>query len=310
MLCGGALILTSTTIRASVTRDREGPREEPQGRGCTARGLARDSPHEIAVSRPSFVPEGARAWWPFVIGTSGARRPPAWNAHLLLWWGILEALLRIQPRKPREYWRGLSKEAFMHLDEVGKDHPSHLFMEQLVRQGQSVLDVGCGPGVNYALLASRGLASSYVGVDASEKAIEVAQTLHPAGDFRVGSADRLVHQFGERSFDVVAVRHVLEHLPDFQTSMQQAIDVSRHLAVFVFFLTPRVLPFNVRKVNLRYGAPPFLYVYSRPAIDRFLARSGLDFAWHYSIGASGRAGWFAGELNSALVVSRPEPPRR
>ena len=193
--------------------------------------------------------------------------------------------------------------AFMHEGEVGTEHPSRLFAAQLVGARESVLDVGCGPGVNYEVIASLGRAAAYVGVDTESRAIEIARARYPTGDFRVHDAEKLVREFGERSFDLVVVRHVLEHLPDWETVMTEAIEVSRRLAVFVFFLTPRALPFGVRKVNLRYRGSQFFNVCSRPQIDRLLAGGGGSFTWHYGIGTS-RAGWFAGEVNSVLVVSR------
>lgn len=116
----------------------------------------------------------------------------------------------------------------------------------------------------------------------------------------------LVSEFGRNRFDVVLVRHVLEHLPDFEPAMNEAISVSRRLALFVFFLTPRSLPLGVRKVDLRFNWPVFYtYVYSRRAIDRFLIRCGLHWRWYDNLGIS-RAGWFADEVNSALVVSRDQ----
>jgi hypothetical protein len=73
--------------------------------------------------------------------------------------------------------------------------------------------------------------------------------------------------------------------------------------VFVFFLTPRSLPLSVRKLDLGINRPQFFaYVYSRSAIERFLRRRGLEWVWHDHLGVS-RAGWFAHEVNSALVVS-------
>ena len=254
-----------------------------------------------------FVPHGARARWPFVIGTDAAFRRPAWNARPLLWWGVLEALLRVQPARANSYWEGLPSsylETFMHAGAVGTAHPSRRFVAELVGGDESVLDVGCGPGANYEVLASLGRVASYVGVDASERAVDVAHARYPSGDFRVVDAARITGTFGRRSFDVVLVRHLLEHLPDFEPVLEDAIMAARCLAVFVFFLTPRDLPFGVRKVNLRYGAPQFLYVYSRRAIERFLQGQGLGFTWHHGVGAS-RAGWFAGEVNSVLVVRVP-----
>jgi SAM-dependent methyltransferase len=189
----------------------------------------------------------------------------------------------------------------MHAGSVGTQHPSRLFIASLVRDGESVLDVGCGPGANYEVLESLGRASSYVGVDASERAIEVARDRYPAGEFRVADATRLSSELGAASFGVVVVRHLVEHLPDFEDVLKEGISAARRIAVFVFFLTPRTLPLGVRKVNLRYGNPQFLNVYSRPAIDAFLTGLGHAFEWHLGVGSS-RAGWFAGELNSVLVV--------
>jgi SAM-dependent methyltransferase len=257
----------------------------------------------------AFVPAGASRFWPFVVGTANAYTPPPWNARALLWWGLVQALLRIQPTRPRENWRRLPREflaALMHKEGAGREHPSRAFVTSLIRPEDSVLDVGCGAGAGYEAHRAAGLRARYVGVDSSEPSIDVARELYPTGDFRVGNATTLSSQFGAGSFDVVLLRHVLEHLPDFEIAMHQAITVSRRLAVFVFYLTPRALPFGVRKLDAGHNRPDFFtYIYSRPAIDRVLARSGLQWRWYDNLGLS-RAGWFANEVNSALVVSRQE----
>jgi SAM-dependent methyltransferase len=257
--------------------------------------------------RKAFVPEGATRFWPFVVGTSRACSRPPWNAQLLLCRSLLEAVLHVQPPESREYWRNLHRDqlaVLMHEGVAGSEHPSRRFVASLIHKGESVLDVGCGAGVGYEALAAAGLASRYVGVDSSEPSIEIAREFYPAGDFRVGNATSLVAELGSRSVDVVIVRHVLEHLPDFEAAMNEAICVSRRLAAFVFFLTPRALPFGVRKIDLRFNWPFFYtYAYSRRAINLFLSRSGLHWRWVDNLGMS-RAGWFAGEANSALIVSR------
>jgi len=255
----------------------------------------------------NFVPQGASSLWPFKVGTSRAYSPPPWNAHLLLGWGLVQAVLHLQPTEPRENWRLLPRDLLANLmnkEGAGKEHPSRAFVGSLIRKGETVLDVGCGAGTGYEVLAGAGPESLYAGVDSSEPSIEIARELYPAGDFRVGNATALVPQFGTASFDVVNVRHVLDHLPDFEPAMEQAISVSRRLAVFVFFLTPRTLPFGVRKLDPGFNRPAFYtYIYSRPAINRFLLQAGMHWRWYDNLGVS-RAGWFANEMNSALVVCR------
>ncbi len=221
-------------------------------------------------------------------------------------WGVLEGFLCIQPTRSRSYWKMLSPERLaklMHTEGAGKEHPSRTFVASLIQKGESVLDAGCGAGANYEALLEADRVAGYVGVDSSEPSIQVAHELYPNGDFRVGNIMSLVHQFGEESFDVVIVRHVLEHLPDFQKAMAESISVSRKLAVFVFFLTPRRLPCGLRKVNPRIDPPYYTYIYSQSAIENFLEKSRLYYRWHYNVGAS-RTDWLVNETNSVLVVAR------
>ena len=256
------------------------------------------------MSDAGFIPATASRRWPFVVGGPGAARRRAWNGRLLLSWGTFEALAGIQSRDHRETWRFRSRESlatFLRGPGVGVDHPSRVFATTRVHPGETVLDVGCGAGVQYEAFAAAGLTAGYVGVDSSEPSIDIARELHPRGEFRVGNAHALVRDFGERSFDVVHVRHLLEHLPDFEDAMIEALGVARRLALFVFFLTPRDLPFGVRKINARLNPEIYTYVYSQRAIEAVLARRGLPWQWTLGVGTS-RAGWLAGEVNSILEV--------
>jgi SAM-dependent methyltransferase len=254
-----------------------------------------------------FVPRGAHRWWPFRISADGAYCVPPRYARVFLWQGTAEALLGAQPIAQRQLWHHLPRErliTLMHTEGAGAEHPSRVFVASLVREDESVLDVGCGAGAGYEALAAAGRARRYVGVDSSAPSIAAARELYPAGDFRVADATALTPTWSERSVDVVLVRHVLEHLPDFEAPMAQAITVSRRLAIFVFFLTPRRLPFGVRKIDPGFNRPFYTYIYSRPAIERFLAGVGATWRWHDDVGVS-RAGWLAHEHNSVLIVSLP-----
>lgn len=255
---------------------------------------------------PSYVPRGAGRRWPFVVGGPDAARRPPRSAHSLLLWGVLKALLGAQPTELRENWSSWPQEElgnFLRTPAAGAAHPSRLILTSLVRPGERVLDVGCGPGVTYETLAAAHLASGYVGVDSVAAMLKVARELFRGGDFRPGSALELVPQFGRESFDVVVVRHVLEHLPDFEAALREAIAVAGRLAVVIFFLTPRDLPFGVRKVDPGWESSFYNYIYSREAIEECLAQLGVAWRWEYNLGRS-RAAWMGGEMNSVLIVSR------
>jgi len=76
-------------------------------------------------------------------------------------------------------------------------------------EGRDALDVGCGTGRWTELLAGRG--ARVVGVDRSESMLTEARRRRPGLDFRRMSATAL--DFPDRSFDLVTVVTVIQHLP-------------------------------------------------------------------------------------------------
>jgi ubiquinone/menaquinone biosynthesis C-methylase UbiE len=107
-------------------------------------------------------------------------------------------------------------------DEAGhglvSDDQRHAWYDLLSRlSGQSpqeVLDVGCGTG--FLALRFAELGHTVTGVDLSQKMVERAhQKAEQLGfnvDFRVGDASEL--DCGDKTFDIVAARHVVWNLPD------------------------------------------------------------------------------------------------
>ncbi len=73
--------------------------------------------------------------------------------------------------------------------------------------GKEVLDVGCGSSSqHYPADTPR----RRTGVDTSSEMVAAARRLHPAGDYRVGSADKL--PFPDKSFDAALLLFVLHHM--------------------------------------------------------------------------------------------------
>jgi SAM-dependent methyltransferase len=91
-------------------------------------------------------------------------------------------------------------------------HTARIIVETARRLGaRSIVDVGCGNGVNLAALQSALPLNDVVGIDVSRQALDVAQA-RVRGDFHEMDLER-----GEplpRKFDLVLTSQVIEHLHD------------------------------------------------------------------------------------------------
>jgi SAM-dependent methyltransferase len=92
-----------------------------------------------------------------------------------------------------------------------------------IRRGQRVLDVACGTG--QWLYAASGAGAIPYGVDLSEKAIGVCQTVMPAGTFHAQPAEVLPFEGG--FFDVVSCLGALEHFVDPRAALTEMVRVAR-----------------------------------------------------------------------------------
>ncbi len=103
---------------------------------------------------------------------------------------------------------------------------------RFVEPGMRVLDAGCGEGVLAFLMAQKG--AHVVGCDISEpnivecQRLALEQGLHTI-EFRVADSEHL--PFEDDSFDLVVSSHVLEHLPDFDQGLREAMRVTSKHAV-------------------------------------------------------------------------------
>jgi SAM-dependent methyltransferase len=128
-----------------------------------------------------------------------------------------------------------------------------------LRPGQSLLDIGCGPGTITADLARLVAPGAVVGLDASAEVLARAGE-HAAGlglpNLRFEEGDLFALRFADASFDVVHVHQVLQHLVD---PVAALVELRR-------VLQPGGL-LAVRESD--YGA--FTWAPADPALDRWLA---------------------------------------
>jgi ubiquinone/menaquinone biosynthesis C-methylase UbiE len=98
-----------------------------------------------------------------------------------------------------------------------------------VRAGESVLDVGCGPGVGIELLCGLTPAARVVGVDPSDEMIAQAEARNQASvgsglvEIRVGAAHQL--PFPEATFDAAMSINSLQVWPDAHAGLHEILRV-------------------------------------------------------------------------------------
>lgn len=133
----------------------------------------------------------------------------------------------------------------------------------------AVLEIGCGPG-QLALLVREAGIHSYVGIDFSRYAIELARRRLPDGDLRVDDARTSTLVDGTRH-SVVICTEVLEHLDDDLALLERVRTGTRILATVPNFDSTSHLRFfaSAAAVRARYEA-----VLDELRVDTFALRRG------------------------------------
>jgi glycosyltransferase involved in cell wall biosynthesis len=104
--------------------------------------------------------------------------------------------------------------------------------------GDRLLDVGSGPGAMWPHLERHRPRLTWEGVDATEEMRDAARRLFP--HVPVHHADAGALPFPDDSFEVVLLRHVLEHLPPWlmAQAIGEATRVASRAVVLAFFVAP------------------------------------------------------------------------
>ena len=143
-------------------------------------------------------------------------------------------------------------------------------------RGRSVLEVGCGAGVDLARFARGGAEVS--GVDLTESAIALARANFSqqglAGRFEVADAERL--PFGDDAFDLVYAHGVVQYTANPQQLVDECYRVLKPGGQAVFQVYNRVSWLNalskLMKVGLEHDDAPVLLKYSAGEFRRLLGR--------------------------------------
>ena len=126
-----------------------------------------------------------------------------------------------------------------------------------VVDGKSVLDLGCNSGYGTEILSTR--AQIAVGVDVSERAIELARNKRTGASIAFQVIDGVRLPFEDNSFDVATCFQIIEHLVEYDSFMNEVKRVLTPEGI-VIFTTPNALlrldpgmkpwnPFHVREFD-------------------------------------------------------------
>lgn len=175
------------------------------------------------------------------------------------------------------YWDNLMGDdqgaaSYMETYGEGPGSMTRQYLGFFINPGDTVLDVGSGPGWNYDHFKQHGPeVGDYLGLDYSERFVRVANKRNP-GKYELGDCRDLKQ--ADNSWDVVILQDVLEHTNGYVKPINEALRVAKKRVIIVFWRT-----FNTNGKddinddgNDGYGA-----TYDKDKFEEFLDRT--DYFW-------------------------------
>lgn len=145
-----------------------------------------------------------------------------------------------------------------------------------INDGETVLDVGSGPGWNYDHFQQFGPdVLIYKGIDYSERFIRVAKQRHPEVRWAVGDC----RQIGEIavSWDVVLLQDCLEHTNGYEKPVREALRVAKKRVIITFWKASFQDGNNSQDQINDDGDDGYGATYNRENFEKFL--DSLGYPW-------------------------------
>jgi len=197
----------------------------------------------------------------------GAPSPPRSYSHVKRW--LMEDFYGYPSSESRGMWRWFRKlvlwpERFRR-ELCGKG------MLPWVGRGR-LLDVGCGHGVNAAMLAQQGW--DVAGIDLGPEIVKQARTL--LGD-RVREGDLLSVRYPDQSFDVVLMSHSLEHMYEPRKVLKEARRILDDRGLLVVAV-PNAGGLEAKLFGrwwIHWDPPRHLHHYTKKTLGKLLEEAGF-----------------------------------
>lgn len=181
-----------------------------------------------------------------------------------------------------EYGELFFQRATGAMDEMESSKAAARRMSELMRDGDTVADVGCGAG-HYLVSLKKTIAHDYryIGIDATANYVELARKAFAGDDkveFRQGDIFKLPLE--DQSVDVAMCNNVLLHLPSVETPLAELVRIARRTVLVRTLIGDT--SFAIRHVdpapggdefeNLEPKAFHFLNIYSQDYVRHILSK--------------------------------------
>jgi ubiquinone/menaquinone biosynthesis C-methylase UbiE len=117
-------------------------------------------------------------------------------------------------------------------DEIYGLEGCHKWLLDVISDNESILDIGCGPGIVYEIFRRAGRNNDYLGIDINPKNLVFAQTLFPGIQTR--QTDCYFLPWADNDVDNSILFDVLDSLPDFRKALDEATRVTRKQVIITF----------------------------------------------------------------------------
>jgi len=159
----------------------------------------------------------------------------------------------------------------------------------LVGKGSTVLDIGCGSGIKSKFLAEKGL--KVVGIDLSEKLIDIAKEAAPSCCFYVMDMQKIKFQ---EKFDGIFAQACLLHVPKKEAAetVKQWSNILKPGGYFYIAVkeNKKVEEEIVEEEDYGYHYERFFSYYTKEEVEKYLKRAGLKIVFSKVV-FSGRNNW-------------------
>lgn len=179
-------------------------------------------------------------------------------------------------------------ERFLRNHSTGTDNHGRRRLGYIVDtySNPTVLDVACGTCVNWETWKELGINCRYTGFDLTQQFLDIASEKYKDDNIQLdqGYIQEIGQKYDGGSFDVVVMRHILEHIyqGDYKDIIRQGLEIASKELVIVFFLPPHngnddIIEERSSNVEGRPEVTHFWNTYSWTKLVSFFTELGVQF---------------------------------